>query len=325
MAGAATRETFGETIVELADHFPHMVVLDADLSKSTMTQAFAKKFPARHLELGIAEQNMVGVGAGLALCGKIPVMTSFACFLTGRLEPIRVAVGYNSTNVKLVGTHAGLGIGEDGASQMGLEDVSAMRALPGMVILQPADAAETRQAVRWMLDHEGPVYLRLTRQKLDDCHGADYQFRLGRADEVFGPPGGVARLLDGRSRLQATIFASGGTVPEAIRAGRELENRGFRARVMNAGTLHPFDGEAVVQAAKTSQRIVTVEDHNVVGGLGSAVSECAAKDALGVPVVTLGARAFGESGLPAELYEKFGISSAHIVDACLRNLDLPEN
>ncbi len=316
MAGAATREAFGEAIVELADQFPHMVVMDADLSKSTMTQAFAKKFSARHLELGIAEQNMVGVGAGLALCGKIPVMTSFACFLTGRLEPIRIAVGYNRTNVKLVGTHAGLGIGEDGASQMGLEDVAAMRALPGMVILQPADAAETRQAVRWMLEHEGPVYLRLTRQKLDDCHGPDYQFRMGRADEVFKPK-------DASARLQATIFASGGMVPEAIRAARELESRGFKARVMNAGTLHPFDGEAVVRAAKTSQRLVTVEDHNVVGGLGSAVSECAAKDALGIPVVTLGVRAFGESGLPAELYEKFGISSAHIVDACLRNLDLP--
>ena len=316
-AGVATREAFGEAILELADRYPQMVVLDADLSKSTMTQPFLKKFPERHLELGIAEQNMVGVGAGLALCGKIPVMTSFACFLAGRLETIRVAVAYNRTNVKLVGTHAGLGIGEDGPSQMGLEDVAALRPLPGMVILQPADARETRQAVRWMLDYEGPVYLRLTRQKLADCHGDGYEFQLGRADEVFKPKVGAARL-------QATIFASGGTVPEAIRAGQEMERRGFRARVMNAGTLQPFDGEAVVDAARSSQRIVTVEDHNVVGGLGSAVSECVAKDALGVPVVTLGARAFGESGLPAELYEKFGISSPHIVDACLRNLDLPD-
>ena len=311
--GKSTREAFGEALLALGEGRSEIVVLDADLSKSTMTQAFLKKFPERHFEFGIAEANMIGAGAGLALCGKIPFATSFACFLVGRLETIRVAAAYNQANIKLVGTHAGLGIGEDGASQMGLEDVAAMRSLPNVVVLQPADALETRQAVEWMAAHKGPVYLRLTRQKLEDCHAPDYRFEPGRADVVWEP-------APSPPHYQATIFASGGTVGGAIAAAKDLLSRKFNARVVNACTLKPFDDDSVERFSRDSGRFVAVEDHNIIGGLGTAVCEAAALRGLGVPVVKLGVRAFGESGSPEELYEKHGLSAPHIVEAALRNL-----
>ncbi len=309
----ATREAFGETLLDLGAKDPRIVVLDADLSKSTMTLAFAKKYPDRHFELGIAEQNMIGIGAGLALAGKVPFVASFACFLVGRLETIRVAAAYNRANIKMVGTHAGLGIGEDGTSQMGLEDVGALRSLPHVVILQPAGATETRQAVEWAARHEGPVYLRLTRQKMEDVHAPDYKFRMGKVDVLWEPP-------KKPPHYQATIFASGGTVPEAMTGAKDLEARGFFVRVVNAGTLKPFDEEGAAAFAADSSRFVTVEDHNWTGGLGSAVCEAVAARGLAVPVVRLGARDFGESGQPAELYEKYGLSCPHIVEAAIRNL-----
>lgn len=313
MGAKASRKAFGEAIALLGKRHPQMVVLDADLSKSTMTGDFAGRFPRRHLEMGIAEHNMLGVAAGLALCGKVPVVTSFAAFLVTRLETIRMAIAYNRANVKIVGTHAGLGIGPDGATQMGLEDVGAMRALPNVAILQPADEIETRQAVAWMLRHRGPVYLRLTRQKLPDVHASGWKFRLGVADPVFEP-----RRRKGR--LQAVVFATGGTVSHAVDAARSLDTRGFRVRVLNAGTLKPFDDEAAARAAARSQRIVTVEDHSRIGGLGSAVCEALASRGLACPVVRLGARDFGESGSGAELYDKHGISADHIAEACVRNI-----
>jgi transketolase len=309
----STREAFGEALVRAGKADPRVVVLDADLSKSTMTAEFAKKFPERHFERGIAEQNMLGVAAGLALCGKVPVAASVACFLIGRLETIRVAVAYNRTNVKMVGTHAGLGIGEDGASQMGLEDLGALRSLPDLVLLQPADEAETHQAVEWMLRHDGPVYLRLTRQKLPDVHPAGYRFRVGVPDCVFGL-GGPGK------KLAATVIASGGTVGPAVEAAKGLGARGFHVRVLNAGTVHPLDEDALEKAAESSQRIVTVEDHNAVGGLGSAVCEALAARGAACPVVRLGVRSFGESGTGEELYSKHGLSADHIAEACVRNL-----
>ena len=309
----ATREAFGEALLALADKHPELVVLDADLSKSTMTQAFMKKYPRRHFECGIAEQNMIGIGAGLALAGKTPVVTSFACFLIGRMETIRVSCAYNRTNVKLVGTHAGIGIGEDGTSQMGLEDVGAMRSLPHMIVLQPADALETQQAVAWMLEHKGPVYLRLTRQKMPDVHAPGYEFKLAKADVLWEPQ-------PAPKHYQATIFASGGTVPSALAAAKDLQPRGFAARVVNAATLKPFDDDAVARFAADSDRLVAVEDHNVIGGLGTAVCEAAAQRALSVPVVKIGVQDFGESASPEQLYEKYGLSAAHVIEACLRNL-----
>ncbi len=312
MAAKATRESFGETILEIAETNPNLVVLDADLSKSTMTQPFMKKYPARHFEMGIAEQNMIGVAAGLALSGKIPVLTSFACFLIGRVESIRVSAAYNQTNMKLVGTHAGIGIGEDGTSQMGLEDVAAMRALPHMTILQPADHTETQQAVRWMIEHKGPVYIRLTRQKMPDVHGADYKWQPNKIDVIFEPAKKPAKY-------QATIIASGGPVPHAVEAAKLLEAKGFAVRVANASTLLPFDGETVAKLAADSQRIITVEDHNVHGGLGSAVCEAIAERGISCPVVRLGLRSFGESATPEELYEKYGFTAPSIAEACLKN------
>ena len=312
MAAKATRESFGETILEIAEKNENLVVLDADLSKSTMTQPFMKKYPARHFEMGIAEQNMIGVAAGLALSGKIPVLTSFACFLIGRVESIRVSAAYNQTNMKLVGTHAGIGIGEDGTSQMGLEDVAAMRALPHMTILQPADHIETQQAVRWMIEHKGPVYIRLTRQKMPDVHGADYKWQPNKIDVIFEPAKKPAKY-------QATIIASGGPVPHAVEAAKLLEAKGFAVRVANASTLLPFDGETVAKLAADSQRIITVEDHNVHGGLGSAVCEAIAERGISCPVVRLGLRSFGESATPEELYEKYGFTAPSIAEACLKN------
>ena len=309
----ATRESFGDALLAIGDTNPNLVVLDADLSKSTMTQAFMKKFPARHLEVGIAEQNMIGVAAGLALSGKVPVLASFACFISGRLETIRISAAYNQTNVKIVGTHAGIGIGEDGTSQMGLEDVAAMRALPHMTVLQPADDAETKQAVAWMIEHKGPVYLRLTRQKMADVHGADYKWQLNKIDVIWEPAKKPAKY-------QATIVASGGPVPHAVEAAKALEAKGFSVRVANASTLAPFDGDAIGRFAKDSQRLVAAEDHNVNGGLGSAVCEALAERGLACPVVRVGLRDFGESATPEQLYQKYGLDAPALAEACLKNL-----
>ncbi len=313
MAAKATRESFGETILELAEKNENIVVLDADLSKSTMTQPFMKKYPNRHFEMGIAEQNMIGVAAGLALSGKIPVLTSFACFLTGRLESVRISAAYNQTNIKLAGTHAGIGIGEDGTSQMGLEDVAAMRALANMTIIQPADHTETQQAVRWMIEQNGPVYIRLTRQKMPDVHGPDYKWQPNKIDILWEPAKPVAKY-------QATIIASGGPVPHAVEAAQLLEAKGFAVRVANASTLLPFDAETVCRLAADSQRIVAVEDHNIHGGLGSAVCEAIAERGVSCPVVRVGLRSFGESATPEQLYEKYGLSAPSIAEACLKNL-----
>lgn len=311
VTSGATRDAFGEKLLELGKRVPELVVLDADLAGSTRTAAFIKAYPDRHFEFGIAEHNMIGAAAGLALAGKIPVATSFACFLAGRLETIRVAVAYNQTNVKLVGTHAGIGIGDDGPSQMALEDIAAMRALPGMTVLQPADRQETLQAVEWMVSHKGPVYLRLTRQNTEPVHEENYKFEPGKIDPIFRPK-------NAPKTLQATIFATGAVSSEALKAARSLEKRGFAVLAVNVHTLEPMDREGVVSAAKESQRVVTVEDHNIRGGLGSAVAECLA--GAGTPLVSLGLKDFAESGTTEELYSKYGLSAVHIEEACLRNL-----
>jgi len=310
-APKATRKAFGEALARLGGAVPGLTVLDADLGKSTMTAEFMKAFPDRYFEIGIAEQNMIGIAAGMALCGKVPVVTSFSCFLIGRLETIRVAVAYNKTNVKLAGTHAGIGIGDDGTSQMGLEDIAAVRALPNMTILQPADERETAQAVEWMLRHDGPVFIRLTRQKVPSVHGPRYRFEPGKSDVVFGTDEGP---------VDASIFASGGTVGPALAAAQALSGEGTKVRVHNAGTLLPFDSAAAASAAQASGRLVTVEDHNVNGGLGSAVCESVAESGIACPVIRLGVRSFGESASGDELYEKYGISARHIAQACRKPL-----
>jgi transketolase len=298
----ATRESFGEALAEIGSD-PRHVVLDGDLMKSNMTVHFRDQHPERFIEVGIAESNMVGVAAGLALAGKVAWASSFACFLAGRLEVIRMSVGYNEANVRLCGTHAGVGIGDDGASQMALEDIAAMRALPNVDVIQPCDDIETRKVVEYLADHEGPVFLRLTRQKLEDVNPKDYRFDFGRAVVL-------------REGSDVALIGTGATVQEALKAAEELEKDGISARVINVHTIKPVDGQTLTRAARECKRLVTVEDHNVIGGLGSAVSEALAQDGVsGASLTVLGCRDYGQSGSGSELYDAYGISASHVVSA----------
>ncbi len=294
----ATRVAFGRALLRLGASEPRLVVLDADLASSTQTRAFAERYPERFLQVGIAEGNMVGVAAGLALAGKIPVAASFACFLTGRFEQIRVSVAYNRANVKLVGTHAGIGIGEDGYSQMATEDVALMRSLPNVAIINPADGREAEAAVEYMIAHDGPVYLRLTRQKVADVSPADSGFRFGR---------GVV-LREGSDLV---IVASGAVVGHALEAADLLARDGIQAAVLNIHTIKPIDAALLLEWASRVGRLLTVEDHSIHGGLGSAVCEVVCE---GGPAVVHrhGVRDFGESGSAEALYRKHQLDGAGI-------------
>ncbi|MBM3220330.1 MAG: transketolase family protein [Candidatus Rokubacteria bacterium] len=298
MAAKATRAAFGEALIDLGAKDPRIVTLDSDLSKSTMTVSFAKKYPDRAFNVGIAEANMIGVAAGLAMAGKVPFAASFACFLVGRFETIRISVAYTNANVKLVGTHVGVAIGEDGYSQMGLEDIACIRALPNIPIIQPADEVECKQVIAYAAEHQGPLYLRLTRQNLEPVSPAGYQFRLGQ----------WARLRDGSD---VTVIASGGTVFNALEAAQQLEGDGIRAEVINAASIKPLDEEMLLASARKTGHVVTVEDHSIAGGLGGAVSE-ALCEALPTAMKRLGVQGFGESGDPKGLYVKHGLDATGI-------------
>ena len=300
----ATRVAFGRALARLGAD-PRLVVLDADLASSTNTKAFADKFPDRFFQLGIAEGNMVGVAAGLALAGKIPFAASFACFLAGRFEQIRVSVAYNRANVRLVGTHSGIGIGEDGYSQMGLEDLALMRSLPNMAVIQPADATETEAAVEYLIGHEGPAYLRLTRQKVADVTRPGARFEFGR---------GVV-LREGQ---HLTLAASGGVVGHALGAADALAAAGIDVAVLNLHTLAPLDGALLEVWGRRTGAILTVEDHGIVGGLGSAVSEALAES--GVAIRRHAVIGFGESGTGEALYAKHGLDAPGIAHAARRFL-----
>jgi len=301
----ATRVSFGRALVRLGED-PRIVVLDADLASSTNTKGFADRFPDRFFQVGIAEGNMVGMAAGLALAGKVPVASSFACFLAGRFEQIRVSVAYNRANVKLVGTHSGVGIGEDGYSQMGLEDIALMRTLPNFVVVQPADAAETESAVEVLLRHDGPVYLRLTRQKVADVIPPGQKFELGRA----------VVLRDGRD---ITLAATGGVVAHALTAATELARSGIEAAVLNVHTLKPIDAATLEDFGGRTGGILTIEDHGVAGGLGGAV--CEALGESGIPIRIHAVHGFGESGTGEALYAKHGLDPTGIATAARRFLD----
>jgi transketolase len=298
MPAKATRAAFGEALLDLGARDERIVTLDADLSKSTMTAAFARKFPSRAFNLGIAESNMIGVGAGLALTGKIPFACSFACFVVGRFETIRISVAYTGANVKIVGTHAGIAIGEDGYSQMGLEDVACLRALPNVTIVQPADELETKQVVAWAVEHHGPVYLRLTRQNLEPVCPPDYRFQLGR-------------WLTLKAGSDVTLIASGGTVFNTLEAAKKLEADGISAEVFNAASIKPLDEDGLLRSAGKTKHVVTVEDHSTAGGLGGAVAETLAENRP-TPVKRLGVTGFGESGDAKGLYAKHGLDPAGI-------------
>jgi transketolase len=293
MAAKASRAAFGEALIELGARDERIVTVDADLSKSTMTAGFAKKYPGRAFNVGIAESGMIGLGAGLALTGHVPFVCSFACFLVGRFETIRVSVAYSDAPVKLVGTHVGVAIGEDGYTQMGLEDVACLRSLPNIPIVQPADEIETRQAVTYAVGHPGPIYLRLTRQNLEPVHDAAYRFQLGKAD-VLRPGNDVS------------ILATGGPVWNALEAARKLGAEGIQAEVINVATIKPLDEETVVRSAGRTGHVVTVEDHSVNGGLGSAVAELLG-EVMPTPMKRIGVTTFGESGDAKGLYARHGL------------------
>lgn len=293
----ATRASFGEALVDIGKEFSQVVALDADLSKSTKSEAFGKNFPNRFFQMGIQEANMIGTAAGLALSGKIPFLCSFACFLTGRFDIIRVSVGYTNANVRLVGTHSGIGIGEDGYSQMGLEDIACMRTLPNMAVLQPADDIETKQMMRYLVDHEGPVYLRLTRQDLLEVNKSGYKFQFGKAVEL-------------RTGKDAVIFATGGLVGSAFKASEMLAKEGKEVAVVNIHTIKPLDKEAILKWANRVKTVFTAEDHNIIGGLGGAVAEVMASEGTSARLVRIGVHdTYGESGSPEGLYEKHGLDA----------------
>jgi transketolase len=295
MPAKASRAAFGEALIDLGARDERIVTLDADLSKSTMTAKFAKTYPGRAFNLGIAESNLIGVAAGLALAGRIPFACSFACFLVGRFETIRVSVAYSQAPVKLVGTHVGVAIGEDGYSQMGLEDIACIRSLTNIPIVQPADELETKQAVAWAVEHPGPVYLRLTRQNLEPVHGDGYRFQFGRAEVL-------------RPGTDVSVLATGGPLWNALEAAKRLEADGIRAEVLNVATIKPLDEETILRSAGKTGHVVTVEDHSITGGLGGAVAELLG-EAMPTPLKRLGVVGFGESGDAKGLYAKHGLDA----------------
>lgn len=299
MAKKATRESYGAALVKYGDN-KNIVVLDADLSKSTKTEMFKKAYPERFINMGIAEGNMMCVAAGLAASGKIAFASTFAMFAAGRaFEQIRNSIGYTRLNVKIGATHAGISVGEDGASHQCLEDIALMRTIPGMVIINPADDREAMGAVKAAIDHQGPVYMRFGRLAVEDVNGDDYKFELGK---------GVL-LKDG---CDVSVIATGLMVQEAVKAGEMLEKEGISARIINIHTIKPIDEEIIIKAAKETGAIVTAEEHYIMGGLGSAVSEVVCANAP-VPVKIIGTDRFGKSGKPAELFEEYGLTAENIV------------
>ena len=300
----ATRQAFGESLARLGETHQEIVVLDADLAKSTKTELFAKKYPGRFFEMGIAEANMIGTAAGLAFTGKIPFLCSFGAFLTGRYDTIRLSVSYANANVRLIGTHAGVGIGDDGHSQMGLEDITLMRALPQMAVFQPMDAKETELLMDYLVQkHQGPAYVRLTRQNLPDFFPAGAKFEPGKLMEVHS----------GGAKPEIVFIGSGAGVAEAVGAAKELSSQGISASVWNACSLKPFDEAKTIELARQAKLVVTVEDHSVIGGLGSCVADALAHVGNHAPLIKVGVQdTFGESGDPAELFDKHGISAKKV-------------
>lgn len=304
--GKATREAYGEALKEIGGKNEQIVVLDADLSKSTKTNVFAKAYPQRFFNVGIAEQNLVGTAAGLAASGKVPFVSTFAMFAAGRaFEQIRNSVCYPKLNVKVAATHAGLTVGEDGASHQAIEDVSLMRSLPNMTVLVPADEEETRQAIAWAAEYQGPVYIRLGRMSVDAVSPEGYVFAPAKA----------AVLTEGND---VTLIANGVMVTAALEAAKTLASEGIQARVINMASVKPLDAAAVVSAAKETGAIVTCEEHSIIGGLGSAVAEVLAEQAP-APMERVGVKdTFGESGKPKELLAKYGLTAADVAEAARR-------
>ena len=305
----ATRDSYGNALAELGAEFPNLYVLDADLAAATKTSTFKKAFPERHIDCGIAEANMTGIAAGLATCGIVPFISSFAMFAAGRnFEQVRNSIGYPHLNVKICATHAGISVGEDGASHQCNEDMALMRSIPGMVVICPSDDVEAKAAVRAAYEYNGPVYLRFGRFGVPVINdNADYKFEIGK---------GIT-LKDGSD---ITIVATGLCVSQALEAAETLAAEGVSARVINIHTVKPLDEELIIKAAKETKMLFTVEEHSIIGGLGSAVCECLAENHP-TKVVRIGMRdRFGESGPAAELIHKYGLDAEGIVKTVKENI-----
>jgi transketolase len=305
----ATRAAYGKALVRLGEINRDVVVLDADLSKSTRTDAFAKKFPERFFDMGIAEADMMGTAAGLAASGKIPFASSFAIFASGRAyDQVRQTAGYCRLNVKIGASHGGITVGEDGASHQSIEDVALMRVIPGMTVIVPADAIETEQAVFAAARHEGPVYIRTGRSAVPIVFDEGYKFEIGKA----------ATVCEGND---VTIIACGVMLSASLEAADILCGQGVSARVLNMATIKPIDVEAVVKAAEETGALVTAEEHSIIGGLGSAVSEVVG-EMCPVPVERIGVRdVFGQSGTPDELMKVYSLTADDIVRAAVRAIE----
>ena len=305
----ATRDSYGNALVEIGQEFDNLYVLDADLAAATKTGTFKKAFPERHIDCGIAESNMIGIAAGLATTGKVPFASSFAMFAAGRaFEQVRNAVGYPKLNVKIGATHAGISVGEDGASHQCNEDIALMRTIPGMVVINPSDDVEAKAAVRAAYEHVGPVYLRFGRLAAPVINDTpDYKFELGK---------GVL-LRDGKD---ITIVATGLEVGYALEAAKMLEADGIDARVINIHTIKPIDEEIIVKAAQETKKIFTVEEHSIIGGLGSAVCDVLCEK-YPAPVYKIGMRdKFGESGPALELLHKYELDAEGIYKQVKENM-----
>jgi transketolase len=299
----ATRDAYGETLAELGAENGNIVVLDADLSGSTKTGVFAKKFPERFFNMGIAEANMVGTAAGLAAAGKIPFVSTFAIFAAGRAwEQIRQSVAYPKANVKIVPTHGGVTVGEDGGSHQSVEDIAIMRAIPNMTVIVPADGPETKQAIRAAAVYRGPVYIRLGRNKVPTVFDDGYRFQIGKGVEVA-------------AGTDLTFITTGLMTAQAVTAADLLSKEGISARVVHLATIKPLDEELILKAARETGAIVTAEEHSVIGGLGGAVAELLSeKQPVTVKRVGINDR-FGTSGKAEELLKYFGLTPEGLVDA----------
>lgn len=309
MAKKSTRQAYGEALVELGQINENIVVLDADLTKSTKTNLFKDKFPQRHFNMGISEADLMGTAAGFATCGKIPFASTFAMFAAGRaFDQIRNSIAYPKLNVKVAPTHAGISVGEDGGSHESIEDIALMRAIPGMVVLSPADAVETKKMVFAAAEYEGPVYIRMGRLDVETIFDEEtYDFQIGVANTI-------------KEGTDATIVATGLMTAKAIEASEILAKEGISVRVINVGTIKPLDGETILKAARETKFIITAEEHSVIGGLGSAVSEFLS-EVHPTKIKKLGVYdKFGQSGKAEELLEKYELTSQKLVSMVKENM-----
>ena len=298
----ATRESYGEALLELGKENKNVVVFDADLSSATKTSIFAKEFPERFFDMGIAEQNMMSTAAGMSTCGKIPYVSTFAVFAAGRAyDQIRNSICYPNLNVKICATHAGITVGEDGATHQMIEDISLMRTLPNMTVISTSDDTQTKWAVKEISKIQGPVYLRLARLATPKIYEENQKFEIGKAIQIG----------DG---IDATVFATGVTVAEALKAQEILKEKGIEIRVVDIHTIKPIDKEMIIKCAKETKRLISIEDHSIIGGIGSAISEILTEE-YPAKLERMGIKdTFGKSGKAEQLMQYFGITAKDIVE-----------